>query len=91
MDGVSVLESLNERGVSHHKEPTASFTFLADIPESLNYLVNCIVDVRQFISDVPDIYSTEEETDAVDRVEAKSAHVAKSVRSIKLSSCFIRL
>jgi len=78
MDGVSVLESLNERGVSHHKEPTASFTFLADIPESLNYLVNCIVDVRQFISDVPDIYSTEEETDAVDRVEAKSAHVAKS-------------
>ena len=90
MDGVSVLESLSENEVLHHKEPTASFTFLADIPESLNYLVNCIVDVRQFISDIPETYSTEEETDAVDGVEAKSVHVAKSVRSMNISNCFIR-
>ena len=86
MDGVSVLESLNQNGTSHYKEPTASFTFLADIPESLNYLVSCIVDVRQFIGDIPGFYPTQEGAeDSEDRKEVRPMQLIKSVSSREIS------
>lgn len=78
MDGVGVLESMSK---AEYEEPKKSFTFLADIPESLSFLVSCIVDVRQFISDIPEFYSIQEDEETANRVEATTESVIKSVRS----------
>ena len=88
MDGVGVLESMKK---PENREPKESFTFLADIPESLSYLVNCIVDVRQFISDIPEFYSIQEDEKTVNRVEATTESVIKSVSSMGRSNLKVGL
>ena len=86
MDGAGVLESLGHKQSHDNKDREVSFTFLADIPESLNYLVKCIVDVRQFISDIPDLYTIKDNDDVVDGVEAAKSFVNISVGSMNSSS-----
>lgn len=67
MDGANVLENLgHEEETIDYEDRETSFRFLIDIPESLDYLVNCIVDVRQYISDIPEFCTVQDETDTVD-------------------------
>lgn len=64
MDGAAVLES--QGPAANRKISSSSFTFLVDIPESLSYLVNCIVDVRKFIGDIPEFYTIQKDADVID-------------------------
>ena len=63
-DGSEVWNNIGKHSLetkSGFKQQNESFTFLIDIPESLTFLVECIVDVRQFVGDIPSFYVRQDE------------------------------
>ena len=67
-DGCEVWKNIGKHSLetkSGCKQQNESFTFLIDIPESLTFLVECIVDVRQFVGDIPKFYVRQDERTSI--------------------------
>ena len=80
VDGTEVLENIVPKALSLAEEEASSnqtFVLLADIPESLRYLAECLVDIRQFVGDIPEFYSVQEEQDNgdIDMVDGAEEHL----------------
>lgn len=64
------------------KQQNEAFTFLIDIPESLTYLVECIVDVRQFVGDIPSFYVRQDERTSILPESEKPQRLSHSHASV---------
>ncbi len=63
-DGVEVLETIDCQAAPSQmssEEGRKSFTFVVDIPDSIAYLVECLMEIRRFIPDLPAFHTRKDD------------------------------
>ncbi len=63
-DGIDVLETIDCHSMPMQilqEQKAKNFTFIVDIPESIAYLVECLKDIRPFITDLPNFFHRKED------------------------------